>query len=174
MTLTDLTLVAPLNELLTLTGLPRVGLEQLAVAQLALIGGDRALASLPMRRRRRRRGGGIGIFGLCCCLVPLAALALGAYLLWARQKGKDPRAAFDDIRSTVVGDASQTSHQAPPPPGAGHQAPPPPASGGDGASADQAAAPPASERPAPPPPPADRPAPPPPPGESPLDPPAQS
>lgn len=172
MTLTDLTLVAPLNELLTLTGLPRVGLEQLAVAQLALIGGDRALAALPMRRRRR--GGGIGILGLCCCLVPLAALALGAYLLWARQKGKDPRTALGDIRSTVVGNSSQTSHQAPPPPGAGHQAPPPPASGGGQASTDQASTPPASERPAPPPPPSDRPAPPPPPGESPLDPPSQS
>nr|WP_257906889.1 hypothetical protein [Janibacter limosus] len=47
MSLTDLTLVAPLNELLTLTGLPRVGLEQLAVAQLAVVGGERALAALP-------------------------------------------------------------------------------------------------------------------------------
>ena len=152
MSLTDLTLVAPLNELLTLTGLPRVGLEQLAVAQLALVGGDRALAALPMRRRRRRRGGGIGIFGLCCCLLPLAVLGLIAYLVWARKKGKDPRTAFGDIRSTVVGNSSQSSHPAPPAPGGGYQAPPPPSSHGEAPSSD-------------------RPAPPPPPGEGPLDPP---
>lgn len=153
MSLTDLTLVAPLNELLTLTGLPRVGLEQLAVAQLALMGGDRALAALPMRRRRRRRGGGIGFLGLCCCLLPLALLGLIAYLVWARQKGKDPRTALGDIRSTVVGNSSQSSHPAPPAPGGGYQAPPPPSSHGEA---------PASDRPAPPPPPV----------EGPLDPPA--
>lgn len=153
MSLTDLTLVAPLNELLTLTGLPRVGLEQLAVAQLAVVGGERALAALPMRRRRRRRGGGIGFLGLCCCLLPLAVLGLIAYLVWARQKGKDPRTALGDIRSTVVGNSSQSSHPAPPSPGGGHQAPPPPSSHGEAPSSD-------------------RPAPPPPPGEGPLDPPA--
>lgn len=158
MTLTDLTLVAPLNELLNLTGLPRIGLEQLAVAQLALVGGDRALAALPMRRRRRRRGGGIGFFGLCCCLLPLAALGLIAYLVWSRKKGKDPSTALGDIRSTVMGDSSRSSHQAPPPPGTGQHAPPPPS----------------SDRPAPPAPSSDRPAPPPPPGEGPIDPPAPS
>lgn len=153
MSLTDLTLVAPLNELLTLTGLPRVGLEQLAVAQLAVVGGERALAALPMRRRRRRRGGGIGFLVLLCCLLPLAALGLIAYLVAARQKGKDPRTALGDIRSTVVGNSSQSSHPTPPPPGGGYQAPPPPSSPGEA---------PASDRPAPPPPP----------GEGPIDPPA--
>ncbi|KRE37074.1 hypothetical protein ASG73_12285 [Janibacter sp. Soil728] len=158
MSLTDLTLVTPLNELLTLTGLPRVGLEQLAVAQLALVGGDRALAALPMRRRRRRRGGGIGFLGLCCCLLPLAVVGLIVYLLWARQKGKDPRAALGDIRSNVMGNSSQPTQQAPPPPGTGHQAPQPPSSHGE----------------TPPPPASDRTAPPPPPGEGPVDPPPPS
>lgn len=182
MTPADLTLIAPINEVLTLSGLPRLGLEHLAVAQLALVGGDRALGALPMRRRRRRRGGGIGFFGLCCCLLPLAALALVAYLVWARKNGKDPKTAFGDLRSLTGGGSGSapngSAQQAPPPPGAGHQAPPPPGAGHQAppppGAGHQAPPPLGTGHPASPPPSTDRPAPPTPPGEGPLDPPAPS
>lgn len=54
MTPADLTLVTPLNDVLALAGLPRVGLEHLALAQMALLGGDRVLAAVPASRRPRR------------------------------------------------------------------------------------------------------------------------
>lgn len=142
MTPVDLTLLGPLNDLLTLTGLPRVGVEHLLGLQIAVLGGERAVAVLPARRRRRRRRrrfGGLGILALLCCLVPIAALALGGYLLWARQKGKDPRSALGDLRSMVEGGAGAPYGQAPPPPGQqapptppGQQAPPPPGDSGPG------------------------------------------
>ena len=55
MTPADLTLVTPLNEVLALAGLPRVGLEHLALAQMALLGGDRVLAAVPADRDAKRR-----------------------------------------------------------------------------------------------------------------------
>ena len=68
MTLADLTLLAPVNGLLGLAGMPRLALEHLVAAQAVLLVGDQLAAALPARRRRRRRsrGGGIGFFGLCC------------------------------------------------------------------------------------------------------------
>lgn len=169
MTPADLTLVTPLNEVLALAGLPRVGLEHLALAQVALLGGDRALAAVPTarRRRRRRRGGGIGFLGLCCCLLPLALAALIGYLVWSRRKGQDPRTAISGLGSSFGGTPSAGSHPAPPPPGGstspGGATPPPPPGGTTTASGD---VPPPTDGEVPPPPASGRPAPPPPPGAS--------
>ena len=126
MTPVDLTLLGPMNDVLTLAGLPQLGVEHVLGLHIAALGGDRVLAALPARRRRRRRRGGgiLGILGLLCCLVPIAALALGGYLLWARQKGKDPKSALGDLRSMVGGSTGAAPGQAPPPPAPGQQAPP--------------------------------------------------
>jgi hypothetical protein len=111
MSLMDLTLLGPVNDLLALWGGPRLGLDHLALGHVALLGIDGVLAVAPSRRRpRRRRRGGFGLFGflgLLCCFVPLVVVAAVGYLVWTKSQGAGRRPG---------GPAAPPAPSTPPPP----------------------------------------------------------